>query len=325
MSNEQPLVERMLQEVLRFQTEIIDYPIPTEPTMLTAQRKDWAHTCLTEELTEFLEAQDLEEQADALVDLVYFALGRLVEMGIAPGPVFDEVQRANMDKVRGEKPTRSGSGGFDAIKPEGWRGPDFSTLLKVNLSDWQWASAYRASTLDRQRRTIRAQRPKIMLMGYARHGKDTACEILQKTYGLDFESSSRFIAERVIQSTPFYQEMGYSSPDEAFEDRGNHRSTWYDLIQEYNTPDKSRLGRALFQEYDIYCGIRQEEEYWALRNAGVFDHAIWIDAGDRLPPEDASSCSVAPWMADHVVYNNQTPVELELNLCTLMDQLLSVE
>lgn len=322
LPGERPLLERMLSSVHRFQTEIIDYPIPPKPTVLSDERKQWAHTVLTEELEEFLEATTVEDQADALVDFIYFALGRMVEMGLAPGPFFDEVHRANMDKERGEKPTRSGSGGFDAIKPEGWNPPDFSELLGVTVQDWVWASAHRRLTLARQRRAIRAFRPKIMIMGHARHGKDTACEILQRVYGLDFESSSRFIADRIIQGTPFYLDQGYSSPDEAFEDRGNHRQAWYELISAFNTPDKSALGSALFAEYDIYCGVRSAEEYWALRNREVFDVAIWISAEDRVPPEASNSCTVAPWMADFMVYNNQSEAELEVNLCALMDRLI---
>ncbi|MNL63682.1 hypothetical protein D3C87_1878370 [compost metagenome] len=54
----------------------------------------------------------------------------------------------------------------------------------------------------------------------------------------------------------------------------------------------------------------------------MFDYAIWVDASDRLPPEDASSCTVEPWMADFVLDNNGTLEDLKLNLQQLMGSLL---
>ncbi|KFZ37799.1 SAM-dependent methyltransferase [Shewanella mangrovi] len=47
------------------------------------EQQDSLHTSLiTEELTELAEAQDLVEQADAIVDSVYVLMGRLVHLGI---------------------------------------------------------------------------------------------------------------------------------------------------------------------------------------------------------------------------------------------------
>lgn len=50
-----------------------------------------------EEIAEFLVAPDIYEQADAMIDLIYFALGTLVEMGIKPDELFDIIQKANME------------------------------------------------------------------------------------------------------------------------------------------------------------------------------------------------------------------------------------
>ena len=51
---------------------------------------------MNEEVAEFLVAQDIYEQADAMIDLIYFALGTLVEMGLEADELFDIVQKANM-------------------------------------------------------------------------------------------------------------------------------------------------------------------------------------------------------------------------------------
>ena len=54
---------------------------------------------MNEEVAEFLVAQDIYEQADAMIDLIYFALGTLVEMGLEADELFDIVQKANMAKL----------------------------------------------------------------------------------------------------------------------------------------------------------------------------------------------------------------------------------
>ena len=54
---------------------------------------------MNEEVAEFLVAEDIYEQADAMIDLMYFALGTMVEMGLEPDELFEIVQQANMAKL----------------------------------------------------------------------------------------------------------------------------------------------------------------------------------------------------------------------------------
>lgn len=132
------IATRMLQKVEQFNLEVVALPIPETPTLLSAPRQEWATAALEEELQEFKDALaegDILESADALIDLVYFALGRLVEMGVPATAVMDEVQRANMDKERGELSKRPGSMGFDAVKPAGWVAPQHEWLLGFSHAD----------------------------------------------------------------------------------------------------------------------------------------------------------------------------------------------
>jgi len=117
------LIEEMLGDVQRFNTEVVGVPIPDELQFLSEARGHDKAVHLQEELDEFRESINWENQADALVDLIYVALGALVEMGVTPGSVFNEVHDANMKKVGGIKPERADSQ-FDAIKPDGWTSPD---------------------------------------------------------------------------------------------------------------------------------------------------------------------------------------------------------
>lgn len=165
---------------------------------------------------------------------------------------------------------------------------------------------------------LKARLPRVLLVGHARHGKDTVADLMQE-YGYRTCASSEFAAEKFIKDW-FAEHMGitYKTVEECFEDRVNHRKVWFDLITDYNTPDLTRLARELFETHDAYCGMRNKRELWACKNAGVVDHVIWVDASERLPPEDADSNTIEPWMADFVLDNNGDFLELDHNLCVLM-------
>lgn len=93
--------------------------------------------CMKEELKEFedaVEKGDLPEQADALVDLVYFAKGTAVAMGLPWSELWDDVHRANMEKIPGATERSP----VDAIKPPGWHPPNTRELLvKAGWEDSQ--------------------------------------------------------------------------------------------------------------------------------------------------------------------------------------------
>lgn len=122
----------MLLDVGKFNEEIVHMPVPDRPKVVEGLRLDWSTGAMAEEVEEFRDASlkgDVAGAADGLVDLIYFALGRLVEMGVPPMAVFDEVQRANMAKRQGEVSTRPGSMGHDAVKPPDWQPPALDWLL----------------------------------------------------------------------------------------------------------------------------------------------------------------------------------------------------
>lgn len=359
------LVHDLHDMVWRFNREVIGLPIPPAPTRLPAARKAWALMALREELEEYENANVERDEADALVDLTYFALGRLVEMGIAPGPVFEEVHRANMAKRRGELSKRPNSLGYDAVKPEGWTPPDLEPFLSVRRDDLVDLLARKGHLLQSMLPhgddvfhsmegggvTIWPElpliefevggpsRPNVLVIGHARHGKDTVCEMLSRLYGLRFTSSSAFCADRVVMPavTALWDEYEdeqrgrnsqpptvprYATVAECFADRVNHRAFWYNTIRAFNQDDPTSLARAIFKENDVYCGLRHRSEFHAVVNAGLPDVVVWVDRSDHLPPEDRSSCSVEPWMADYVVDNNGSLEDLERNVRSLFDRLM---
>lgn len=166
---------------------------------------------------------------------------------------------------------------------------------------------------------------KLMIMGYARHGKDTVAEILRDAWDLKIVSSSLAAAEKVM--VPYFKSKGveYASLDECYADRVNHRQEWYEQILAYNTPDKARLAREIYSESDVYVGIRNAEEFQAVKKQGLFQYAIWVDRSKHVAPEPATSISVTKDMADYVLDNNGTLEDLNVRARSLYIDLISLE
>ena len=158
---------------------------------------------------------------------------------------------------------------------------------------------------------------KLLVIGHGRHGKDTVCEILKQRHNLTFQSSSEFCARKFIYEV-LKEKYQYTCYSDCYNDRHNHRTEWYNLISDYCRDDAARLGRNIFEENDVYCGLRNKREFHAMKNSGVFDYAIWVDRSDHLPLEDRSSMNLEPWMADYVIDNNGSVEELKNNVHDLM-------
>lgn len=110
----------------------------TKPRMITKDVVKFRYEFMKEELQEFnLGAfeNDLAQMADALVDLVYVALGTAHLMGLPWDALFAEVQRANMTKQRATSVEESQAGTgrghiLDVIKPPGWTPPNIEGVLR---------------------------------------------------------------------------------------------------------------------------------------------------------------------------------------------------
>jgi predicted HAD superfamily Cof-like phosphohydrolase len=100
------------------------------PRNLELDEKRFRFACFIEEATEYLLADDLEDEYDALLDLLVFVIGTLERQGL-PMDGFREVVLANMKKELGPNGKR---GGFelDLRKPEGWESPDLSPWTQPN-------------------------------------------------------------------------------------------------------------------------------------------------------------------------------------------------
>jgi len=127
------------KDVLAFNQKF-GLPIPLTPQELAPGVFSYRLGFLKEELAEFEDAETLAKQADALIDLVYVAMGTAILMGLPWEKLWNEVQRANMSKVRAkdqeESLQKTGRGhAYDVVKPENWTPPDIARILKEHTSE----------------------------------------------------------------------------------------------------------------------------------------------------------------------------------------------
>lgn len=77
-------MNREWEQVKEFH-RVFHHPIGDYPQVLSFERAQKRYRWIKEEIDEFLAASengDIVEQADAMIDTIYYALGTLVEMGM---------------------------------------------------------------------------------------------------------------------------------------------------------------------------------------------------------------------------------------------------
>ena len=99
------------------------HPAPDTPTLMDPDMANRRAAWIEEEAQELREATTIEDQADAFIDVIYFALGGLVNLGVQPGPLWDIVQAANMAKLWPDGRPRHREGDGKVVKPDGWQDP----------------------------------------------------------------------------------------------------------------------------------------------------------------------------------------------------------
>lgn len=163
------------------------------------------------------------------------------------------------------------------------------------------------------------KRLKLLIIGHGRHGKDTVSEILESTHSYTFASTRDFTS--LFMYNQLKESHGYKSEEECYNDRSNCRVDWYNAICKYNATDPARLGKEIFNNYDIYCGLRDKREYDGQRSAGIFDYAIWVDRSHHLTAEPYTSMNLTENMADFSIDNNGTIADLIYNTNQLITHL----
>mgnify|MGYP001368484336 CR=1 FL=1 len=160
-------------------------------------------------------------------------------------------------------------------------------------------------------------RPRILVLGHARHGKDTLAEILTRNHGMRCASTSAAAAQ-IVRLALAEQGITYESDEACFADRVNHRSFWFDTIADLNDPDPATLVRHMLKDHDVVLGLRSAREFEAA--ADLFDAIWWIDASARgVPQEPTSSMDIVFNAARMVLIDNGGSLaDLERNVASAM-------
>lgn len=165
------------------------------------------------------------------------------------------------------------------------------------------------------------RKPKLVVTGFARHGKDTVCQLLKEEHGFTFESSSQAVGFKAVYPT-LRLKYKYKTFEDCYNDRVNHRQEWFELIKAYNTPDLAKLGREILQYYDIYCGLRNMGELEAMIVEGIVDCIVWVNASTRVEAEPSTSITITPNDCDFVVDNNGSLEDLKVEVQRLVEKLI---
>jgi predicted HAD superfamily Cof-like phosphohydrolase len=128
----------IVESVIEFRTKF-GLPIPSEPTPISPSELLHALGCLQEELIEFethvngyiIEPNQTDDAGmfDALIDLVYFAVGIGIRRGWDFEEGFGRVHVANMLKELAGSKANKRQSSTDLIKPQGWEPANLDDLV----------------------------------------------------------------------------------------------------------------------------------------------------------------------------------------------------
>ena len=122
-------ISNMITNVVSFNAEALGI-LPRDKALLSQGELEYAMKAMKEEAYEFKEAHELQDfigAVDAALDQIYFSIGFLYRMGLTSQEIercFQAVHECNMRKKLGVQHKRGGEGVADAVKPEGWVGPE---------------------------------------------------------------------------------------------------------------------------------------------------------------------------------------------------------
>ena len=119
----------MYTSLVREFTIACEKELPDRPQRLDSSRIAFIRKMVNDELDELEQARETWEQADALVDAVYYLCDTAVRHGMNLDPLFQLVHQANLAKLVDGKVLRREDGKI--LKPAGWTDP--APLLQAEI------------------------------------------------------------------------------------------------------------------------------------------------------------------------------------------------
>jgi hypothetical protein len=141
---------------------------------------------------------------------------------------------------------------------------------------------------------MRDGKPVLMVVGYGRAGKDTACEWFRDHTTLRFTGGSSLVA------APYMGKLLGLSTEEAFRRRHEDRMLWFNELNKLRADNPVCLVEMCLENSDIVCGPRNIVELDEARRRGLVDLICWIE-NPRVPADPTVEFSRAD--ADIVIDN----------------------
>lgn len=159
-----------------------------------------------------------------------------------------------------------------------------------------------------------SDRPKLLIVGYGRHGKDYLAERIEDKTQLRYGGSTSWAA------LPHVAASLNMHPQRAWESRQLHRDYWFDFCNFLRRDDPLFLIREVLCSGDLVVGIRDKEEMHAARESGLFRRIIWVDAYRRLGTVD-TTVKFGPADCDEIISNNGSRDDFEPAINSLIERL----
>lgn len=160
---------------------------------------------------------------------------------------------------------------------------------------------------------------KIIVIGHKQHGKGTFAKIATEMFGIPSMGTSQFNANLLFEI--MHEEFGYSNADECYNDRGNHRETWFKEIYNHCKSNPAQVIEDIFIAHDICEGPRNRIEFDCAKERGAFDLVVWVDSSKRKAVECKSSMELSQDDADIIITNNGAEIEFINKVINLLKAL----
>jgi len=122
-----------ITETVRDFTRACHEDLPDKPVLMSQKSTQFLTNMVSDELAELDSAMTLHDQADALVDTIYYIVDTAVRHGMNLDKIFALVHNANMKKVVRGKVIRREDGKI--MKPSGWRDPGSAIALAMEQQE----------------------------------------------------------------------------------------------------------------------------------------------------------------------------------------------
>ena len=145
------------------------------------------------------------------------------------------------------------------------------TLQAPHNREVEWAVRDLVRMLEKEVERDYYPGPRILIVGYGRHGKDEAAATLHKRGNLRYAGSMSW------QALPFIARELDEPEQLCWEKRHDNRQFWYEYCNKLRAQDPLFLVRRALKVGNVVAGVRDKVELAAMKAEKTFDSILWVD------------------------------------------------